>query len=274
MNGLTIEHAVTRSVRDSAALLDATAGPAPGDPYYAPPPERPYAQEVGRNPGRLRIAFTDKKTYREGALHPDCVEAVRDAARLCEELGHEVEEATPTLNGEQIIDAFTKMWQAGVANGIDSVAALIGRLPNEDEIEPLTRTLYEAGKQIDASAYLIAVSQMQLMSRQMAAFFEKYDLWLTPTLGEPPVPLGTFDYHEGEEEMAGFNRAADFVPFTPLQNATGQPAMSVPLYWNGDDLPIGTHFAARYGDEAMLFRLAAQLEEARPWAHRRPPVSA
>ena len=162
MNGLTIDHAVTRSVRDSAALLDATAGPAPGDPYYAPPPKRPFAQEVGRDVGRLRIAFTDKKTYGDTDLHPDCVEAVRDAAQLCEELGHDVEEAVPTLNGDQIIDAFTKMWQAGVANGIDSVALLVGRLPNEDEIEPLTRTLYEAGKQIDASAYLIAVTQMQL----------------------------------------------------------------------------------------------------------------
>lgn len=273
MNGLTVDHAVTRSVRDSAALLDATAGPDLGDPYWAPPPGRLFLQEVGADPGRLRIAFAQGKLYGEGSLHPDCVEALRDAVALCEELGHEVTEAAPTLNGDQIIDAFTKMWQAGVANGIDTVAQFTGRLPAEDEIEPLTRTLYEAGKQISASEYLIAVSQMQLMSRQVAAFHQQYDLWLTPTLGEPPLPLGSFE-PTPDNPLAGFERAGDFVPFTPLQNATGQPGMSVPLYWNSDGLPIGVHFAARFGDEAMLFRLAAQLEEARPWAGRRPPVSA
>jgi amidase len=273
LNGLTIDHAVTRSVRDSAALLDATAGPAPGDPYWAPPQERPYLQEVGADTGRLRIAYTENKLYGEGDLHPDCVAAVRDAVKLCEELGHEVTEASPVLNGEQLVEAFTIVWQAGVANTIVAIAQIIGRLPNEDEIEPLTRALYEEGKKIDAAAYLIAVSQMQLMSRQVAAFHEQYDLWLSPTLGEPPVPLGTFE-STPEDPLYGFTRAAEFVPFTPLQNATGQPAMSVPLFWNEGGLPIGTHFVGRFGDEATLFRLAAQLEEARPWAHKRPPVSA
>ena len=273
MSGLTIDHAVTRSVRDSAALLDATAGPDLGDPYWAPPPERPFLREVGAEPGRLRIAFTQTKLYGEGALHPDCVDAVRDAVTLCEELGHEVIEAAPALNGDQIIDAFTKMWEAGVANGIDTVVQLTGRAPGDGDIEPLTRTLYEAGKLVTASEYLLAVTSMQLMARQLAAFHQQYDLWLTPTLGEPPVPLGSFE-GTPDNPRAGFERAADFVPFTPLQNATGQPGMSVPLYWNAEGLPIGVHFAARFGDEATLFRLAAQLEEARPWANKRPPVSA
>ncbi|HEV8574304.1 MAG TPA: amidase family protein [Dehalococcoidia bacterium] len=273
MSGLVIDHAVTRSVRDSAGLLDATAGPDLGDPYWAPPPERPFLQEVGADPGSLRIAFTQKKLYGEGALHPDCVDAVRDAVRLCEELGHEVTEAAPALNGDEIIDAFTKMWEGGVTSGIDTVIRFIGRTPGDDEIEPLTRTLYEAGKQVSASDYLLAVASMQLMARQVAAFHQQYDLWLTPTLGEPPVPLGSFE-PTPDNPRAGFERAADFVPFTPLQNATGQPAMSVPLYWNAEGLPVGVHFAARFGDEATLFRLAAQLEEARPWAHKRPPVSA
>ena len=273
LSGLTIDHAVTRSVRDSAALLDATAGPVPGDPYWAPPPERPYIQEVGADPGKLRIAYTDKKLYGEGKLHPDCAAAVQDAVKLCEELGHEVTEAAPSLNGDQLVEAFTAIWQAGVANTIKAIAQLIGRMPNDDEIEPLTKTLYEEGKDIDAASYLIAVSQMQVMARQVAAFHEQYDLWLTPTLGEPPVPLGTFE-STPDDPMSGFTRAAEFVPFTPLQNATGQPAMSVPLYWNDEGLPIGVHFVGRFGDEATLFRLASQLEDARPWAHKRPPVSA
>jgi amidase len=272
MNGLTIDHAVTRTVRDSAALLDAIQGPDIGDPYWAPPPARPYIEEVGADPGRLRIAFSARKLYGED-LHPDCIAAVKDAAVLCQELGHEVVEDFPVINGDQIIDAFSKVWAAGVANGIDSIAQLVGRLPAEGEIEPLTRTLYEEGKQVDASAYLIAITQMQQMSRGIAHWMQKYDVWLTPTLGEPPVPLGSFE-PAPDNPRAGFDRAAEFVPFTPLQNVTGQPAMSVPLYWNDGGLPIGTHFIARFGDEATLFRLAAQLEEARPWAHRRPPVSA
>jgi amidase len=273
LNGLTIDHAVTRSVRDSAALLDATAGPVAGDPYWAPPPERPYAQEVGQDPGKLRIAFADKKLYGEGELHPDCADAVRDAVSLLEDLGHEVTEASPVLNGDQLVEAFTVLWEAGVVQTIEEISRLLGRPPNEDEIEPLTRTLYEEGKDITAGGYLHAISQMQLMSRQVAAFHARYDLWLTPTLGEPPLPLGSLE-PKPDDPMYGFTRAADFVPFTPLQNATGQPAMSVPLSWNSDGLPIGVHFVGRFGDEATLFRLATQLEDARPWAHKRPPVTA
>jgi amidase len=273
MNGLTIDHAVTRTVRDSAALLDATAGPVPGDPYWAPPPERPYALEVGADPGKLRIAYTDKKLYGEGELHPDVVSALHDAIKLCEDLGHEVTEAYPALNGEQLVEAFTIVWEVGVALTLAAIRQFTGRDPGEDEIEPLTRTLWEEGKKYDAAAYLTAVSQLQMMARQVAAFHEQYDIWMTPTLGEPPVPLGSFE-STPDDPMSGFTRAADFVPFTPLQNATGQPAMSVPLSWNEEGLPIGIHFVGRFGDEATLFRLASQLEEARPWAHRRPPVSA
>lgn len=273
MSGLTIDHAVTRTVRDSAALLDATAGPDLGDPYWAPPPERPYTEEVGADPGHLRIAFTQKRAYGDVPLDPDCVAAVKEAAALCEELGHEVVEASPAVNGEQLEEAFTTMWEAGTANGIDSIALMTGQQPGPDSVEPLTWALYEDGKKRDASAYLTAVSQLQLMSRAIAQFHRQYDLWLTPTLGNPPLPLGSFN-GTPDNPRAGFDSAIDFVPFTPVQNATGQPAMSVPLYWNNAGLPIGVHFVARFGDEATLFRLAAQLEEARPWANKRPPVSA
>ena len=272
MSGLVADHALTRSVRDSAALLDATAGPDIGDPYYAPPQARPWTQEVGADPGRLRIAFS-LRTATGVELHPDCVAAVKDAAALCEDLGHELVEGSPPINGEQLTDAFIAMWEAGTAQGIDSLAPLLGKKPTPDEFEPLTWALYEAGQQVTAPRYLIGITQLQQMSRSVAHWMQDYDLWLTPTLAEPPLKLGELD-PTPDNPRAGFERAAKYVPFTPIQNATGQPAMSVPLYWNEAGLPVGAHFTARFGDEATLFRLAAQLEEARPWATRRPPVSA
>ena len=272
MSGIAIDHALTRSVRDSAALLDATAGPDLGDPYWAPPPARPFIKEVGADPGRLRIAFTAQAPT--GApVHQDCIDAVRDAAALCADLGHHVEEATPIIDGMLFTQAFIAAWSAGAAWGIDGLGHVTGRKIEQDKFEPLTWGLYQMGRAINASDYLLAITAMQQMSRTVARFFVDYDIWLTPIVSEPPPPLGSFD-SPPENPMAGFMRAAAYVPFTPLVNATGQPAMSVPLYWNGAGLPIGSHFVGRFGDEATLFRLAAQLEEARPWAHRRPPVSA
>jgi amidase len=273
MGGLVCEHAVTRTVRDSAALLDATSGPEIGDPYYAPPQERPYAVEIKTPPGRLRIAFT-ARTATGTPLHPDCVAAVKDAAALCRDLGHEVEEVEPPpINTEMLEESFLTIWAAGVPWGIDAIGRLTGRQPSPDKFEPLTWSLYEQGKQTMAGDYLIAVTTIQQMCRTVGQFAERYDAWLTPTLGSPPPELGHFDATP-DNARAGLERAIEFVPFTPLQNATGQPAMSVPLYWNDEGLPVGVQFAARFGDEATLFRLAAQLEEARPWANKRPPVSA
>jgi amidase len=269
MNGLVCEHAVTRSVRDSAALLDATSGPAPGDPYWAPPPKRSFLKEVGADPGKLRIAFT-VEAARGIAVHDDCVRAVREAASLCSDLGHEVTEAAPELNGELITQAFVVVWSAGNAVTIKALGA---SKEMKEMVEPLSWALYEMGCHYDAADYLIAVGNLQRMARDVSRFFEDYDVWLTPTLGEPPVPLGTFD-SPPDDPLRGFTRSGEFVPFTPLCNATGQPAMSVPLFWNSEGLPVGTHFIGRFGDEATLFRLAAQLEEARPWKEKRPPVSA
>ncbi|CAN5695082.1 amidase [soil metagenome] len=272
MGGLVVEHAVTRSVRDSAALLDAVSGPMPGDPYVAPTPERPFAEEVGAAPGVLRVAFTTEAPTGV-PLHQDCVAAVRDAAELCAELGHEVEEGSPVLEGEGIERAFSVLWSAGVASGIDGISRLTGRTPSPEQFEPLTWALYEMGRDFSASDYLLAVSALQRVTRLVAEFFGRYDVWLTPTLAEPPPLLGTFD-SPPEDPLRGYFRAASYVPFTPIFNVTGQPAMSVPLYWTDAGLPVGAHFAGRFGDEATLFRLAAQLEEARPWSARRPPVSA
>ncbi|HMD96199.1 MAG TPA: amidase [Terriglobia bacterium] len=272
MGGFVCEHAVTRSVRDSAALLDATAGPDVGDPYWAPPQARPFLQEVGADPGRLRIAFSTK-SLTGVPIHADCVKAVEDAAKLCTDLGHDVEEAAPEINIFFLLRAFSAVWWSGVAAGIDAFAFVTGRVPAQDQFEPLTWALHEKGHKVTGSEYLLSQLMLQQTARSVARFMEKYDIWLAPTLAEPPVPLGTFD-STPENPMKAWDRAIAFVPVTPLFNLTGQPAMSVPLSWNAQGLPVGVHFAGRFGDEATLFRLAAQLENVRPWANRRPPVSA
>jgi amidase len=271
MSGLVVEHALTRSVRDSAALLDATSGPQGGDPYWAPPPARPFLKEVGAAPGMLSIAFT----VEAGSgikVHEDCVRAVQEAATLCAELGHDVKEASPQFQRELVTQAFMSMWAAGVAANLEGISRMTGRTLGADQVEPLTWALYEMGQQVKASDYLLSLNVIQSLGRKMDHFMLDYDVWLTPTLGEPPVPLGTFD-SPPDNPLQGFFRSAQFVPFTPVANATGQPAMSVPLFWNDEGLPVGVQFVGRFGDEATLFRLAAQLEEARPWAKRRPQLA-
>ena len=268
--GLVVEHVVTRSVRDSAAMLDATAGPDLGDPYFAPPPARPYLEEVSRPPGFLRVAFTTSATTGV-PVHADCVHAVRDAAKLCEDLGHDVSEATPDLEGDAISQAFITVWSAGSSWTIDDWARRTGQTPSVERFEPLTWGLYEMGNRRRAADYLLAIQDLQRASRQIARFFVEYDVWLSPTLAEPPPLLGSFA-STPDNPMQGIFRSAQFVPFTPIFNATGQPAMSVPLFWNQENVPIGVQFAGRFGDEATLFRLAAQLEQARPWAGRWPTL--
>lgn len=271
MGGLVAEHAVTRSVRDSAALLDAVSGPESGDPYAVAPPVRPFTSEVSIPPGRLHIGFTSKAPA-EVAVHPDCVHAVENAAELCAALGHAVEEAAPAINGAMFRDVFVNVWAAGVAWTVAAAERATLRKARPEDFEPLTWALVEMGRKISAVDYLLAWSALQGISRGVARFFEVYDLWLTPTLAQPPLPLGHFD-SPPNLPLLGLQRATEFVAFTPFANVTGQPAMSVPLYWNSEGLPVGAHFVGRFGDEAMLFRLAAQLEQARPWSMRRPPLS-
>lgn len=272
ISGTVVEHALTRSVRDSAALLDATSSPDLGDPYCAPPPTRRFLKEVGSKPGRLSIAFITK-LITASPVHADCARAVLDAAKLCSDLGHEVVEAAPSVSGELYTLALGTIWTAGCTWTIDRWARILNREPAADQFEPGTVMLYELGKQHSASAYLGALEAVQIIARDMAKFLTRYDVLLTPTLNEPPAPLGYFA-PTAENPMQGWFRSGDFSAFTTICNLTGQPAMSVPLFWNAEGLPIGTHFVGRFGDEATLFRLAAQLEEARPWAGRRPAVSA
>ena len=266
LDGLVNDHVVTRTVRDSAAALDATQGSVMGDPYWAPPAANSYLEAIKRKPKKLRIAFAIK-TFDGAKLHPDCVAAVKAAAKLCASLGHEVEEASPQLDQGLMMPAFMAYWTGHLAAGIDLIASMTGQTPTRDDFEGLTWGLYEAGKHVTATQYLHAKAALQQAGRITAAFHETYDVWISATLGRPPVPLGTFDLEE-TDPLKSFGPMIDYVPFTAMQNATGQPAINVPLYWNKAGLPIGTQFVGRFGDEVTLLKLAAQLEKAQPWAHR------
>ena len=271
MSGLVAEHALTRSVRDSAALLDAVSGPELGDPYWAPPPARPFAAEIAAPAGKLRIAFSTR-TITGAEISPQCVAAVEDAARLCAHLGHEVVEAMPKIDAECFFLAFTSVLAAGFTWAIDDWTRRLSRTPSEDLFEPFVWAFTGRGRQFTAPQYLLAVQDLQRISRTVARFFADHDVWLTPMLGEPPVPLGTFAYQSGTDPFELRLKMARFTPFSYFANATGQPAMAVPTYWTPEGLPVGNQYIGRFGDEATLFRLASQIEAERPWARRHPPV--
>jgi amidase len=270
MSGLIAEHVVSRSVRDTAALLDCTHGPEPGDPYGVAPPARPFLDEVSTQPGRLRIAFSTRN-FGGSPLHPECVAAVERTAALCAELGHIVEEASPPVDVGTMTQSFLAIWSAGLAMNIDALAMLNGRAVHERDFEGVTWALYEQGRQISAPQYLISLAMLQIIGRGIGRFHETYDCWLTTTLGAPPIANGSIDLQE-RDVMKAFQPIIDYVPFTPLQNATGQPSISLPLHWSAAGLPVGVMFTAKLGDEATLLRLAGQLEQARPWADRHPPI--
>jgi amidase len=264
--GLVAEHAVTRSVRDSAALLDATAGPDSGDPYWAPPIARPFANEVGVDPGALRIAYAASPDF---PVHQDCIQAVEAAIALCRDLGHQVEEIPMALDvGHEHFAACVKVI---IAAGTASLLKMLGAV--REQVEPMTWALNEMAGGIDGADYVLALDQLQRTSRVIAGMFSRYDVLISPVVSEPPPLLGHFA-PAPDNPLQGFDLAGRYVHLAPLANVTGQPAMSVPLFWNEDGLPIGVQFMGRFGDEATLFRLASQLETAQPWAHRRPPASA
>lgn len=270
--GVAVEHAVTRTVRDSARLLDATAGPDLGDPYFAPAQTRSYAKEVNTDPGKLRIAFSTA-SLNGASTNTDCIKATLDAAKLCESLGHEVVEADIPVDQQLVRGSFSYIWAAFCGWAIEYWERVLEREVTEADLEPGTWAYYQKSKAITASRYLLAVTDAQLLSRQVASFFQNYDLLLTPTLNEPPCDLGIMDPRP-DDPLAGMRRSADFAGFTAIANITGQPAMSVPLHWNAEGLPIGLQFIGRYGDESTLFRLAGQLEQERRWADRIPQVNA
>lgn len=277
VGGGAVEHALTRTVRDSAALLDAVHGPMPGDPYPAPPVVRRFVEEVGRDPGRLRIAWSARTA--EGDLgHPDSVAAVTDAAALLTGLGHDVEEAalpglTPEVGG-----AIGTVMNSAVAWIVGYWVRKLGREPGLDDLEPLTRAYWEEGQRISARQYLLAVEDLQCFNRVVARFLAGsplgYDAYLTPTMSAPPARIGEIT-STPEDPFRALRVGGETVRYAGVvANLTGNPAMSVPLSWNEPGLPIGVHFLGRFGDEATLFRLAGQLEATRPWSARRPPVHA
>lgn len=267
-SGMSANHVVSRSVRDSAALLDATHGPAQGDPYWAPPPARPFAEEVAASPGRLRIAV-QTAAFNAAETHEDCVAAVQDAARLLASLGHDVEEATLEVDKETLGRATQVIIAANLRATVVDQAAKLGRELREDDLEPGTHAMANLVQSADAAEYARAIRGIHAAGRQVSRFLADYDVLLTPTMATPPMPLGALSLSTTDIPafIASITRT---VAFTQLFNASGHPAASLPLFWNDEGLPVGVQAVSRFGDEATLLRLAAQLERARPWFDRRP----
>jgi amidase len=273
--GLSIEHVVARSVRDTAAVLDAVAGYLPGDPYTAPPPRRPFREEVGAPPGQLRIGVMLRPPASELAPHPECVSAARETARLLESLGHRVEEAHPAaLDDPDIARAAITVISTWTTRDLAYWSARTGRTIGPRDVEPMVWGIAEMGRAVTGLDYIQAIEQLHAHTRRVVSWWhEGFDLLLTPTLMEPPPKLGEFDALP-DDPMRGFSRGGAFVAFTLPFNVTGQPAISLPLHWSADGLPIGAQLVAAYAREDVLIRVAAQLETARPWRERRPPVRA
>jgi Asp-tRNA(Asn)/Glu-tRNA(Gln) amidotransferase A subunit family amidase len=268
-NGLSAMHAVSRSVRDSAALLDISQGPAPGDAYAAPRRERPYLEELKHSPGKLRIALMTH-TILGIPVAPECVTAAKIAGKLLESLGHQVEIAAPELDVGPLYGALGISSNVLVAEKVQGREALLGRSAGPEELEPVTRHGLKAGRAVNAVAYSRARKTLHRASRTLASFMQRYDAILSPTLALVPPALGVLSLDQPYEDfMTG---AAAASAFTALYNMTGQPAMSVPLHWTDAGVPVGVMFAGRFGDEATLFRLAAQLEQAAPWFDRVPSI--
>lgn len=270
--GMAIDGYLTRSVRDAATLLDATAGPDLGAPYWAPPLAEGYVAATRRPPRRLRIAMATT-TFTGDPVHPECVRAVEETAKLLADLGHDVEEALPAADTRGMMFAWTKIVACGTALWVREALKAKGRPLGPDDIEITIRAACDYAEGISGADYLAAVGKIHAYGREMAAFFEPWDMLLTPTLAEPPCEVGRFAHVR--EDFEAYRNGPDGVfaysPFTASFNASGQPAASLPLHWTPDGLPVGVHLAARFGEDETLMALCARIEEARPWFDRRPP---
>jgi len=274
-SGLAIDFALTRSVRDAAALLDEVHGAAPGDPYVAPAPERPYRDELAPDQGPLRIGLMTQSLL-EVAVEEEVASAARAAAKLLDELGHRVDDdapaAPPAGAGFDPREAFRIRYEAAQASTLDQLGRVLGRELGSDDVEPLTWAMAERGRAHNSGEYLSAVALHQGLGRMIAAWFEAgHDLLLSPTLGEVPPPLGSFD-DSGPDPLDAFRRAEPMGVFTAIFNITGQPAISLPLHVSEEGIPIGVQLVAPFGREDLLLRVAAELERAQPWAERRPAL--
>jgi amidase len=282
---------LTRSVRDAAAIIDVMAGPAAGDPYTVPPLERPLAQEVGASPGKLRVAFTASSLFGK-ETHPEARAAVESAAKLLADLGHDVEDARPEFDRELQVRAYLTQIAASITAEIREMSRWVGRKPSASYFEPATWFLYQIGRKLSAAELQQARDAAQAAGRQLAAFFARYDLFVTPTLAYPPARLGELALKGIEEAALATLRvlpvgaalrailakladqSLERTPNTQLFNQTGQPAISLPLHQTAEGLPVGVQFVARYAEDALLMRVASQVEEARPWRDRIPRIVA
>ncbi len=287
--GAVVEHVLTRTVRDSAAMLDATNGADTGAPYIIAEPQRPYTEEVTRDPGTLRIGFCTRSPLGT-EVHPECIRAVEHTARLLQGLGHVVEEAEPDIDGQAMARSYFIMYFGEIAADIEKIKDVLGRKPKPSDVEGPTWALGLLGRAYSAGEFVAAIRLWDVAARKMGAFHQNYDLYLTPTAAFPQARIGELQPSPAEQVLMkitnslGLGRLMKLsgivdkfaveslsrTPFTQLANLTGQPAMSVPLHWTADGLPCGVQFVAPFGDEAMLLRLAAQLEKAQPWFDRRP----
>lgn len=270
---MAIDGFLTRSVRDSAVLHDATQGPDLGAPYFPPPLKGTFAGALDWNGKGLKIAFsTTSLTGRE--IDPECRAAVERAATLLESLGHHVEEALPPADTRGMMEAWTKIVACGAALSIGSAVRKRGRPLGDDEIEGISRGAIAYARTLSGADYLEAIGKIHAYGREMAAFFEGYDMLLTATLAEPPARIGRFDHSSQDyvDYRMGPGRVFDYSPFTAAFNASGQPAASLPLHWTADGLPVGVHLAAAFGQDELLMGLCARIEEAAPWFDRRPAL--
>jgi amidase len=258
--GLSTAGPLTRTVEDAAHLLDVLAGYEPGDPWWAPPPERPFAETAAEPAPRVRVAVTSTPPT-DVPVDPECVQALASAAELLAELGHDVRDDTPPWRETDLFDRFIAVWQVGPAlHPVD-----------ETLMTPLNRGLVESARRSTAADYGRAVASLQMLARRIVAFWNDVDVVLTPTLALPPVPIGWQDAVDGPIEQ--LQRNTEFTPFTAVANLTGLPAMSLPLHWTDAGLPIGVQAIGPPAGDALLLQLAAEFEGARPWAERRPPVA-
>ncbi len=269
--GMSTAHAVTRSVRDSAALLDATCGPDLGAPYHAPEPERPYLEEVTRAPGRLRIGLqTD--TFNGAPTDPECRDAALAAGKLCESLGHHVEPVRLSVDAQELGRATQIVIASNVQATVEDAAILLGREVSTELVETITYFMVQGARAATAADYARAIRTIHAAGRTVESFLGRYDVLLSPTMAAPPVKIGELALSNAPSAEY-ISRLQAATGFTQLFNAGGQPAMSVPLAWSSTGLPLGVQFAAKFGDEATLYRLAGQLERAQPWWDRRPALS-
>ena len=268
-SGLATYHVVSRTVRDSAVFLDVAHGPEPGDPYVAPVPDGDFLSEVGRDPGRLRVALWTEGLHGE-RIDRECVLAAERVAGMLSDLGHSVTPAVPPVFGAEIRTTIRTILVAHTANHVDLRLKALGRKLRPDDLENVTRLAVEEGRRLAAREYANALLMAHRTGRRLAGFFNEYDIILSPTLADPPLPLRGLDMM-GDDLDVYMERMWDHMAFTPLYNLSGCPAVSLPMHMTPDGLPVGVQIGTAFGNEALLFRLSSQLEEAHPWRDRRPP---